>query len=120
MSKKLFGRATIRVDGKTYDTKKGSTLDLGGVKRTPREGSNSSGNYTEELMGSKLETVILFGVGDSAAEVNAITDATIAFEADTGQTYVIRGGYAEGNSTLTEGEGELKTVFYGPAAEEML
>lgn len=120
MGKKLFGRATVRVDGRAYDTKKGSTLETGGIKREPRPGSNSSGGYTEELMGSKLEMTVLFGAGDSAAQINAITDSVIMFETDTGQTYVVRGGYAEGNNTITEGEGELKCVFYGEAAEELL
>ncbi|NBB51504.1 phage tail protein [Rhizobium sp. CRIBSB] len=116
---KKFGRATIRVNGKTYDTKKGSTLDPGGIKREPRPGSNTTGGFTEELVPSKIEATVLFGEGDSVTEINAITDATVLFETDTGQTYVVRQGYCAEPVTLTEGEGEAKVVFMGAAAEEM-
>lgn len=119
MSKK-FGRATVRVNGKSYDTERGSTLDPGGVKREPRPGSNSTGGFTEELVPAKVEVTILFGEGDSLAEINAITDATIVFECDTGQTYIVRNGYSAEPVQLTEGEGKAKAVFMGEAAEEML
>ncbi len=117
---KKFGRATVRVDGKVYDTKKGSTLDPGGVKREPRPGSNTTGGFTEELVPAKVEATVLFGEGDSVTEINKITGATITFECDTGQTYIIRDGYSAEPVQLTEGEGEAKAVFMGSAAEEML
>lgn len=119
MSKK-FGRATVRVDGKVYDTEKGSTLDPGGVKREARPGSNTTGGFTEELVPSKLEATVLFGEGDSIAEINKIAGATITFECDTGQTYIVRDGYSAEPVQLTGGEGKAKVVFMGSAAEELL
>ncbi|WP_371135694.1 phage tail tube protein, partial [Reyranella sp.] len=47
MSGKLFGRATIRADGQHIRTHDGATLDLGGVKRTPRPGANDADGFTE-------------------------------------------------------------------------
>lgn len=117
---KKFGRAIVRANGRMWDTKRGASLETGGVKREPRPGSNSAGGYTEELVGAKLDCTILYGAGDSVADINALTDATVTFETDTGQTYIVRNAYSEGNATLTEGEGELKTVIYGEPAEEML
>lgn len=119
MAKKL-GRATIRVDGKVYDTEKGSTLNPGGIKREPRPGSNTAGGFTEELVPSKVETTILWGEGDSVTEINRISGATITFECDTGQTYIIRGGYSAEPVELTEGEGKAKCIFMGEPAEEMM
>ncbi|WP_370236635.1 phage tail tube protein [Brevundimonas sp.] len=116
---KKFGRAKIRVNGKVYDTERGSTLDPGGVKREPRPGSNTTSGFTEELVPSTVEATILFGEGDSVTEINRITDAVIMFECDTGQSYVVRNGYSAEPVQLTEGEGKAKVVFKGEAAEEM-
>lgn len=120
MAKKLFGKGRIRVDGKSWRTHAGGSLDMGGIKRNPRPGSNDADAYTEEVVPSKIETELQFGEGDSLAEIGAISDATITWELDTGQTYIIRGGYSSETPTLTEGEGKAKVVFMGPPAEEMV
>lgn len=117
---RLFGQATIRVNGKVYNTKKGAKLNPGGTKRTPRLGSHSTGGFTEERVNSQLDCVVLIGEGDSIVEINRITDATIEFECDTGQSYIIRGGYCLDPVELTEGEGEGAVVFAGPMAQELL
>ncbi|QQQ19670.1 phage tail tube protein [Brevundimonas vitis] len=116
---KKFGRATIRVNGTTLDTEKGSTLDPGGTKREPRPGSNTTSGFTEELVPAKIEATILFGEGDSLTDLNALINATVLFETDTGQTYIVRDAYCAEPVTLTEGEGKAKLVLMGSAAEEM-
>lgn len=119
MGKKL-GILTVRVAGRSWDTKKGSTLDIGGIKREPRPGSRSTSGFTEEMVPSKLEVTLLVGEGDSLTDINKIVGETITAEADTGQTWIIRNAYSTDPAVITEGEGEAKVVFNGESAEEML
>ncbi|MDB5432428.1 MAG: hypothetical protein JWP35_3544 [Caulobacter sp.] len=120
MSNKLFGRARITVDGRLFETAKGASLDIGGVKRSPVEGSLKGGKFTEAVADSTLECDILVDAKTSLSDIGAIDDATINFTCDTGQTYIINGGYCADPPVLTEGEGKAKTKFMGPPAEEMV
>lgn len=117
---RLFGRATIKADGDELETFKGATIDPGGVTRTSQNGSRRTLGYTEETRNSKVECEFAVRAGTSIAQIQNMVDATITFRCDTGQTYVISGGWCTGEVTLTEGEGKAKAVFEGPAAEEML
>lgn len=119
MSGKLFGRATIRADGQTIKTFDGASLELGGVKRTPRPGSNDADGFTEELTPSKLECDVQVREGVSLKAIHALTDAVLTFECDTGQVYIINHGYSAEPPVLG-GEGKAKCVFHGPEAEELL
>ena len=119
MANKLFGRVTITVSGLTLNTFKGSTLDIGGIKRTPQPGSNTADAYTEELMPSKVECEVQMDGSLSVAALGQVVDATIQFDCDTGQKFLIIGGYAAEPPVLTEGDGKCKCVFQGPPAEEV-
>jgi len=119
MSGKLFGRATIRAGGQVLKTAAGSTLELGGVTRTPRSGDNDADGFTEEITPSKVECSVQMREGTSLAEIHAIEDGTITFECDTGQTYLINHGYSA-TPPMLGGEGVAKCVFQGPPAEEIV
>ncbi len=116
----VLGRATVRVDGKVYETLPGARLKLGGVKRNPRA-NNQAVHYSEQFEPSELECEILLARGDSLAEILAIADATIEFECDTGQTYIVRGGFLTDTPEITDGEdGRVPLKFSGNPAEEVL
>jgi hypothetical protein len=117
---KLFGSALVKVDGGEVETFKGATFDPGGVTRTTQTGSVKVLGYTEEPRPSKLECEVAVRPGMSVDRINKLTDATITFRCDTGQTYVVAGGWNTGETALTEGEGKAKTVFEGPPAEELV
>lgn len=119
MAKKL-GKVTIKANGRMFESKKGATLDIGGVTRSPVEHDQGTGDFSEEPRGSQVECTTPFGRDTSLTEIAAMDNVTLTFECDTGQTYVIAGAYNDGNPALTGGDGgEVKCVFYGPAAEEM-
>lgn len=120
MAGKLFGRAVIRADGNTIETNKGASLDLGGVKRTAQQGARTIAGYTEETTQAKLECEMMVGVGVSVAAIGGIVDATITFECDTGQTYIMNHAWSAEPPQLTEGDGKAKLVFEGPPAVEMM
>ena len=119
MAKKL-GKVIIKVDGKALASKTGASLDLGGVQRTTVKSALGMG-FSEEDMPSKLECELIFGAGDKLAPIRSWDNVTLAFEADTGQVYVVAGAWCLNPPNLTGNEGgSVKLTFEGPPAEEML
>ena len=118
MANKLFGRATIVVDGQVLDTFRGASIDIGGVKRNPQPGANSTGGFTEELQPSKVECEIQMDASLSLTALGDIENATVQFRCDTGQVYLVVGAYCAEPPTATEGDGKVKMTFQGPAAVE--
>lgn len=112
--------AYIKVDGSLLATMPGAKLDLGGVTRTSVVGDNAVLGYAETPKPSMLECEISLGQGMSLAAMQNITDATLTYEADTGQTYVVRGAYVTETLGVTAGDGGKVTLkFEGQPAEEM-
>ncbi|MBI1407295.1 MAG: hypothetical protein GC145_14365 [Caulobacter sp.] len=119
MTNRLFGRATIRLDGQVLRTAKGSTLDIGGPVRTPvvDESGNTVG-FTEETQPSKLDCGVQMAEGVSLANIRSIEDATVTFDCDSGQSYLINHAFCTTPPVLG-GDGNAKTTFQGPPAEEI-
>ena len=115
--KKVWGQSRIKVDGRVYETEGKSSLVMGGTVREHQEADFEAGHFSEKTAPSKLECSVLITSGVSLAELQAIEDATVTLEADTGQTYVIRHAYVA--DEVSAGEGKAKLVFQGPPAEEM-
>lgn len=114
---KVWGQARVRINGKEYATEPKATLELGGIARDSVEADNRAGFFSEKTTPSKLECSILITQGMSAIELNT-DDATITFEGDTGQVYVVGHGYSSEPPVV--GDGKFKCVFMGPPAEEMI
>lgn len=115
----VIGQARIKVDADTLETKTGATLELGGPVRTEQRGDYQAGAFSEETAPSKLTCTLLVKRGTRLTDLRKIDNATITFEADTGQVYLIRNGYcADAISIAAGGEGAT-VVFQGPPAEEL-
>ena len=120
MSMKRLGKAFIKIDGELLETNKGAKCSLGGVSRKTIVGNNTVHGYAEEPKESGVECEISIGEGASLDKYRKISDATITFEADTGQTYVIRNAWLTEPPELTDGDGgKVGLKFAGPPAEEM-
>jgi len=117
---KLFGRATIRVNGKTFRQEKGATLDVGGTKRTTKMPVRGRPGYTEEEVPSKLEASVFIDALTSISEIRSWKDVTVSFECDTGQAFVVNGGWQTDTPVVEESDGKVKITIEGPAAEELL
>jgi hypothetical protein len=115
---KVWGQTKIRVDGLELDTEGKSTLEMGGIARSEVEADNRAGLFSEASKSSKIECNVLVTAGVSLADLNAIDDATVTMEADTGQTYIVRHAYC--GEIVSVSEGKAKCVFMGPPAEEMI
>lgn len=116
---KILGLADIVVDGVTLLSQADAVLEPGGVNRVTRKGNTVHG-YSEEVMESKLEVTVSVDSGYSIDFFRNITNATIAMNADTGQIWMVRGGWCALPPTVTQKDGTSKATFNGPPAEEIL
>lgn len=116
MPAQVTGRARITISGTTYQTKEGARLDPGGVTRETVN-SDQDTNYAEKLRQSKLTCDILWTAGLDLIALNDIKNATVVFEADTGDTYVIQRCWRPGEMEATSGaSGGVPITLEGPAA----
>lgn len=121
MAKKLLGKAYIRVDGKLLETMAGAKLDLGGETRETVVGNNAVLGHTGKPKQAKLECEIAVGQGVSLDELRKVEDATVTFEADTGQTYTLKNAWLVEPPVLTDGEGgKVPLVFEATPADEQV
>ena len=119
MSQRL-GKAFIKWDGKLLESMPDAKLSLGGVERMPVIGANAVHGFSEKIKESTLECTISVSAETRLAELAAIQDATVTFEADTGQTYIMRNAFLTEPPTVTAGEGgKVELKFAAPRAEEM-
>lgn len=118
MANQVLGRAYVKVDGRFIKTFPGSKLDLGGVTRTPVVGTTVHG-YAEQAKEPTLECETSLAKGDSLKELIEATDVTVIFEADTGQTYVLRSAWLVDPPVITDGEGgKIPLKFSALSCEE--
>ena len=116
----LHSRAFIKTDGELLQTLDGAKLDLGGVERAAVVGANSIHGFSETIKPAVLTCEISLGKGRSLAALQAISAATVTYEADTGQTWVIRNAFVTKTINVTAGEGgKVALEFSGDPAEEM-
>jgi hypothetical protein len=116
---KFLGRATIRVDGQVWETAPGATLDVGGTKRNPVIVGKKVGFAEETAPGTLVcETALMTGM--TLADLRNVTGATIIFEADTGQSFVISNAFITVPPTMKDGAGgNVSLDFAGDPAQEM-
>lgn len=114
----LLGLAYIKVDGSLLRSNTGAKLDLGGVMREAVVGNQVHG-YAEKLKQAAVECEISLARGDSLETIRNIADATITFECDTGQVYVVAHAFLTEPPVITEGEGgKIALKFEGQPAQQ--
>lgn len=112
--------AYIKTDGAMLATLPGAKLDIGGKERAAVVGATSIHGYSETIKPSVLTCEISLQQGISLEKLRNITAATVTYEADTGQTYVMRNAFVAKTLSVTAGEGgKVALEFSGDPAEEM-
>ena len=120
MAGMTHSKAYIKYNSKMLASLPGAKLDIGGNDRAPVIGSNSIHGYSETIKPAMLTCEISLQQGTSLAELKDITGATVTYEADTGQTYVIRNAFVTKTLSVTAGDGgKVALEFAGDPAEEM-
>lgn len=113
-------RAYIKTNGALLATLPGAKLDLGGVERNAVMGDAGVLGYSEVTKPSMLSCEIALSGGTSLAALGKITGATVTYEADTGQTYMIRNAFVTKTMSVQAGDGgKVALEFSGDPAEEM-
>jgi hypothetical protein len=115
----VFGKAFISANGKRLRSMAGAKLDLGGFERQVVKGSAQVHGHSETVKEATVECEIALARGDKLEDIRNLTDATITFECDSGQTYVIRDAFLTDTLSMSEGEGgKIPVKFAGQPAEE--
>src|SRR5690554_3170303 len=86
----LTGKAKVRVDGTKLLTDVDSTLNLGGVSREFLSGPSGPQGYRETPEAPALTTTVRHTRDLDLISLGRIRNATVLFETDTGDTYVLR------------------------------
>lgn len=107
MSGKITGIATIRVDGQEFPTERGATLNPGGVNRTTKMAGRRV-FYNEEPVAPTLQSTVLHTEELDLIEINNIRNATVLFESDNGQDYMLTGAFVTETAELNSGEGTFR------------
>lgn len=115
-----LGKAYIKADGDLLETMPGAKIGLGGDNRKVVKGNNAILGYSAEPVEGTLECEIAVGPQTSLAKLAGLKDVTITFEADTGQTWVIKNAFLTEPPVATDGDGgKVPLKFAGQPAEEM-
>lgn len=111
------GTSWIRVNSQLKRTKPG-TVDFnpGGFERASQAADNKPHvGFTKKPVGCTLSCTLIHMSDTDMAALNAIEDATIELETDSGKVYQITGSSAA-PPQLTGEEGEMAVSYIGPPA----
>ncbi|MFU2132096.1 phage tail tube protein [Gallibacterium anatis] len=106
---KYHGIARIRVNGAEYPTGEDATLDVGGFTRETVKGARVYG-YKETPTEATVECKMFNNAQLDVLEIKSWTNATVEFETDVGQTYLLANAWVVDAVTLTS-KGEISVKF---------
>lgn len=119
--RKLFGRATIHIDGQFYDSDPGASLAPGGLRSTAREFTHGV-KYTQRLTKAVVTCAVPFTGDVSLVSLASITEVPVSFKCDNGRSYLIRNAVQTGDAAVSGGDsgGTIALTLEGDAAEEII
>lgn len=106
---KYQGRAFIRINGAEYPSNEGATLTLGGYTRSTVKGQRVYG-YQETATEAIVECKIPNTTGIDPMALKDMTDATIEFQTDIGQSYLLANAWCVDDVTLGD-KGEIAVKY---------
>lgn len=120
-NRKLFGRATVHVNGQFYDTLPGATLEVGGIRNVSRPFTHGI-KFSQNLAPSRIVCSVPVTEETSLLALSQLTGAEITFACDTGRTYIVRNGVQTSPVTVADGDsgGVAPLEFSGDPAEEVV
>lgn len=118
MSRQITGKATIHVDGVQLRMAKGARLNVGGVSRSPERHGGTT-YFAEEEQPPTLTGELLHDKDADLIADGDIRNATVIFEADTGQQYIMRGAYSQNPLELDSGNGRSELTLFGNSCDKV-
>lgn len=120
MAAQILGRAFVRINGQTIPSLPGTAkLNPGGVERTPVVGDFGFLGYTEKPVHGEIECDIAIAADTDVAGINKTTGATVTFEGDTGQVWIMRNAALAVPLNVQSGDGKATVKFVGSAVEQV-
>lgn len=116
---KITGTATIRIDGRELRSLQGAVLNPGGIIRVAQKGHKGVHGYSEELVEPTMECKIVDTRDLSILRLNAVTDATVLFETDTGKRYLLAPAWTSEPCALNSGAGEVDLKMAAKTCKEL-
>lgn len=110
----ILGRARIYLGGRYVESKKGASLDPGGVKREAAT-FGVQVHYAEETVPATIECAVPHTPQTDLVELGG-WKGEASFVTDTGQSYVIRGAFVTEPPKLTEGDTQIALKISGNPA----
>jgi len=114
---KIAGKATIRLDGVVVAAENKATLNPGGVNREP-ESHGGKTFYSEEDVPPLLELSVLVTKETDVIALSRMVGATVLFEADTGQKFMLRDAFAT-EPVVFDSAGKTPLKMSAQAAEPL-
>ncbi|WP_374498097.1 phage tail tube protein [Vogesella indigofera] len=109
-------QATIKLNGATLRSKLGASLKVGGpIKKAETDSNGFAGHSVEEIKPGEIKCTLLHTSDTDVVALQQISDATVVFETDSGQTYLVRQAGTEGEAEM-KGK-EIDITFTGAPAE---
>jgi len=113
----ITGKATVYVDGNKLEMENGAKANPGGISRQfERHGGRTYGR--EEEVAPSVEGNILHTKDVDVLALGAIKDATVIFECDTGQKYVMRDASTENPVEIDAGSGKSAIRLVGDSFDK--
>lgn len=113
----VTGIVKIYVDGALQRSKPGAKLKLGGVKREAVVGHSLYG-FTEEVEPAELDCTLAHTADTDLPALNALKNANLRFETDTGTTYLVTNAFTTESCEVTSGGDTSLKMMGDPAIEE--
>ncbi|MCE8027544.1 phage tail protein [Halomonas daqingensis] len=113
----LTGKAKVRVDGSELLTDVDSTLNVGGSSREPVTGPGGVQGYRESPEAPTLTTTVRHTADLDLISLGRIRNATVLFETDTGDTYVLRRAFV--TDTVEMSGGNVRLNWSGMGVERL-
>lgn len=118
MAKKLFGKATVQVDGRELIKKQDARFNPGGVNRNTVKGNEVYG-FAEEAVEATIDINAFIDPTTDLETILAGDDVTILFTADSGQQYVMPHAWLVNPPEVSEGnDGGSMPLKYASAKSE--
>ncbi|EEG08229.1 phage tail tube protein [Pseudogulbenkiania ferrooxidans] len=115
---KLTGIVYVNVNGARLRSKPGASLKVGGpIQKAESDVNGFAGHSTEEIKHAEVKCTLLHADDTDLVALQQISGATVVFETDSGQRYLVRDAGTEGEVELKGKEVEL--TLTGAAAERV-
>lgn len=110
---RVLGMATIRINGREIKTEGKSTLNPGGYARTQHLGGGKHWGLSRKMVGASIKMTIAATADMDVIEISSWEDATVMFEGDNGQNYMMTGAATDSPAELDEDAGTISANFIG-------